>query len=146
LAGRHPHLDVAWHREPEDVLGVVGHARGIALPPYRIDFVDVLQVPRLEAVFPRIDAGFLGHLAHRGLLERLARVLAAGDGLPEAGPIGALEQQDLELHGVDDDERRDRNLESRGAHATRMRAVISASALKYAWGMSRVRWLATGTH
>src|SRR5205085_5936260 len=102
LAGRHPHLDVARHREPEDVLGIVGHARRVAVPPHRIDFVDVLQVPSLEAVPVGVDARLLGHLADRGIAQALAGILAAGDRLPEARAVGALEQQHLERGGVDD--------------------------------------------
>src|SRR5690349_11108367 len=122
------------------MLGVVGHARCIAVPPYRIDFVDVLQVPCLERAGRRIDARFLGHFPASRLLEGLPFVLAAGDRLPEARVVRALEQQHPELRGVDHHEGGDRDLV--GAQ-TRARALTCESPENQPWGMSRVRCCAT---
>jgi hypothetical protein len=52
-----------------------------------------------------LDTGFLEQLAGGGFQQRLVdAVERTGDRLPEAGPVGTLDQQDLEVGGVDDDE------------------------------------------
>src|SRR5436190_4526839 len=117
LARRRPDRDVARHAQAEDVLGVAGHASSIAMLPLRIDVVDVGELPVDEAVERHLgradgDAGFLVDLAHAGLDQRFGeRILRAGDALPEARRVGALEQQHVELVAVDDDEHRLRDLE-----------------------------------
>src|SRR6185369_9893574 len=100
----------AGYPQAEHVLGVVRDARRITVAPYRIDFEHVLQVPVGEVETRGLDASLLADLADRGVAQPLALVLAAGHRLPEAGMVGALEQQDLERGRVDHDERRDRDL------------------------------------
>src|SRR6185436_14598069 len=142
LARLEAHGNPLRHAQPEYVLGIVRDARRVTVAPYGIDFVHVLQVPVLERVAGGVDAGFLEDLPDRRVAQGLALVLAAGDRLPEAGMIGALQQQHLERGRVDHHQRRDRNLH-RPLQPTRMRATTSESPSKKAWGMSRVRWAAT---
>src|SRR5262249_55581006 len=84
LGGLEAHRQRFRDFQPEDVFGVVRDTLRIAVTPYRIDFVDVLQVPRFEAVAAGIDSRLFAHLANRGVAKLLSRVLASGDRLPGA--------------------------------------------------------------
>jgi len=58
-----------------------------------------------------VEPGFLEHLAHRrGFKAVVDVVLGAGDRLPEAGRIGALDQQHLQAGRVDHHQHRLRHL------------------------------------
>jgi len=57
-----------------------------------------------------VDARFLAQFARRGREQRLAGLLAAGDGLPVARRVGALDQQDAQVRRVDQDQRGDGDL------------------------------------
>ena len=75
---------------------------------------------RCSACPAAVDAGFLDHLARRGVRERLVLVvLAAGHRLPEVGRIGAVDQQHVERRRVDHDQHRLGDLEGRG-----MRCIV----------------------
>ena len=74
------------------------------------------------------DAGFLEQLAGGGVQQRFVdAVERAGDGLPEAGPVGALDQQDFEVGGVDDDEDGFGDLVGHEAIVTSAQNVVPAS-------------------
>src|SRR5512132_3287451 len=92
LARRQGHRHPPRNPQAEHVLGVEGHSRREAVPPYRIDFPDVAKVPVGELAAGGVDAGLLAHLANRGLAQALALVLAARDRLPITGVVGTLEQ------------------------------------------------------
>src|SRR5579862_2758891 len=141
LAGREAHRHPPGQLEAEYMLGIPRDARRIAMPPFRIDFVDVLKFPVFEHMTARVDPGFLGDFTDRRVAQRFSLVLASRDRLPESRVVGALEQQHLELPGMDHDERRDRDL---GGHATRMREETSPVPLNHACGMSRERCFASG--
>ena len=82
-----------------------------------VDFVDVGEVPVAQLAADGIDveAGFFQHLAPRRFCRRLVQaVLGAGDALPVARMVGALDQQHLQIGRVDDDEDRLGNLEGLG--------------------------------
>ena len=49
------------------------------------------------------NARFFSELPLRRSYQRLARILTAGDRLPETRPIGTLKQQDLQIGRVHDD-------------------------------------------
>src|SRR5687768_935775 len=140
LAWGERHGQLPGNPQAEHMLGIEGHSRGETVPPYRIDFPDVAQVPLGELVARGVDAGFLAHLADRGLPQRLALVLAARDRLPVSGVIGSLEQQHLEGGVEHHDQRGDRDLVRA---QTRARAVTGPVPSNQAWGMSRVRCRAT---
>src|SRR5688500_4229627 len=140
LAWGERHGHPSGNPQAEHVLGIEGHSRSETVPPYGIDFPDVAQVPFGELVARGVDAGFLAHLADRGLSQRLALVLAPCDRLPVSGMIGALEQQHLERRVEHHDQRGDRDLVRA---QTRARAVTGASPENQAWGISRVRCRAT---
>src|SRR5688572_24077445 len=94
------------------------------MPPMQVDFKPVGRVPPRKRSGRGVDTGFLPDFARRGRLERLLRpVEGAGDRLPEARPPGALEEQDLKVHRVNDHEHRDRNL--RGHFSLKSAASIS---------------------
>ena len=66
------HRRAARHAQAEHVLGVVRHAGRIAVPPARVDVVDVVAGPSragtaCTAGRADLDAGLLDHLAHGGL-------------------------------------------------------------------------------
>ena len=89
------------------MLGVVRHARRIAMPPDRINFVNIGDGPVAQLRGRGRNAGFLHHLAQRRLQQRLVRrIFGAGDALPETGVVGALDQQHLQLRRVDHDQHR----------------------------------------
>src|SRR5690606_19258551 len=71
--------------QPEHVLLVVRDARRVAPSPVHEDLEPVAQLPVPERIASRIQARLLENLAYRGLLQRLAFVLTAGDRLPESG-------------------------------------------------------------
>ena len=85
------------HFHPEYVLLVVRDAGRVAVAPLEVNLEPVLLLPVDERVARRIEPRLFSELARSRLLERLAIVLAAGDRLPETGPVRALEQQDLEI-------------------------------------------------
>ena len=97
--------------EAEDVLGVVRHPGGIAVAPAIIDFVAVFDAPLREIELRGVEPGFLAHFANRGLLQRFAGILRAGDRLPEARRIGALHQQHLAVGRVNQHQHRYGQLE-----------------------------------
>src|SRR5665647_378469 len=82
--------------QTEHMLGVVCDAGRIAVSPVRIDLIDVLRLPVGQRVLPDIQPGLFAHLAYRRLSQRFFAVSAAGDRLPIAGMIGALQQQYLQ--------------------------------------------------
>ena len=57
------HVEAPGQPQAEDVLGVVGDARRVAVPPDGVDLVDVADVPVGERVTRRVDARLLAHLA-----------------------------------------------------------------------------------
>src|SRR5262245_40048373 len=96
----HGDIERARQREPEDVLRVVRDTRRVAVAPVEEDLVAVLFLPVDERVALRVEPRLLADFAHRRSTQRLPFVLAAGDRLPEAGAVGALEQQHLERRRV----------------------------------------------
>jgi len=90
-------------------------------PPWE-DFVLVRAVPVDDAAeLHRIDAGFLAQFASSRLGERLAGFLAPRYGLPKAGIVGTLEQQNAQVRSVHQDESGNGELVGpapRGGHAT----------------------------
>mmetsp|Transcript_59425 Transcript_59425/g.140451 ORF Transcript_59425/g.140451 Transcript_59425/m.140451 type:complete len:206 (-) Transcript_59425:710-1327(-) len=99
------------------MLGVARDARRIAVPPVRIDVVDVGELPVRQHAAERVDieAGLLQHLTARRLGRRLIRaVQRAGHALPVARVVGPLDQQHLQVGRVDDDEDRFGDLEGTG--------------------------------
>src|SRR6202171_895411 len=74
--------------ELEHMLGVVCRTLRIAMAPAWKDFVNIRELPVHDAaIVRRVDAGFLFQFPRRGLYQRLAVLLAAGDRLPEARKI-----------------------------------------------------------
>src|SRR5438045_984815 len=140
LAGGDLHGKRLRHPQPENVLRIVRYARRIAMPPYRIDFVDVLQVPVGKLVAPGFEPRFFANFADGGLPQALALVLATRHRLPEPRMVRSLEEEHLERGRMDHDQRRHRNL---GCAQARIRETISPVPSKNAWGMSRVRCAAT---
>ena len=91
------------HAEAEDMLDIVSHVRSVAGAPLRPDLVAVGEPP----VGQRADrqAGFLDQFAPRRRLEvGIVRLTRAGDGLPEAGIGGPLDQQHIQRGRMDHDE------------------------------------------
>ena len=83
--------DVARHAQAEHVLGVAGHARSIAVPPDRIDVVDVGELPVAQAARAapparrsRCRSPRRPRAAQVSTSGSSARVLRAGHALPEA--------------------------------------------------------------
>ena len=105
------------------------------------DIRDQLGALNADVAFLQEVQGRHEHNARRRLAQALALVLAARHRLPEAGVVGALQQEHVEGRGVDHHERGDRDLV---AHGARMRDVTASSPAKNACGMSRVRCIATG--
>src|SRR5258706_11630089 len=65
LARGEPHRQGPGNLEAEHMLGIVRDALVFAEEPYGIDFVNVLQVPRFEAIEAGGGARFLPHPAGR---------------------------------------------------------------------------------
>ena len=83
--GSSRHGDRLRYLEREDVLGVVRRPGRVAVAPARIDLVDIREPPVDEPAVRRgIDSGLLEELAVRGLPQRFAGLLAAGDRLPDS--------------------------------------------------------------
>jgi hypothetical protein len=79
------------------------------------DFKDVGRLPISEtAIRIGIDAGFLAQLAQRRLDQRFARLLATGHRLPVAGIVSALDEQHAQVGGMNQHQRRNRNLVRHG--------------------------------
>jgi len=111
LAWSEPHRNAFWHRQAEHVFPVVRDARCIAMCPLRENLEIVVHVPVGDAsVAIGIDACLLGQLAARRGDERLAGLLAPGDGLPVLREVGTLEQKHLEARRMNEHEYRYRNL------------------------------------
>ena len=84
------------------MLGVVRDSRGVAITPAFENFVTVLNAPVAERVAGGVDAGFLGHFTRRRCSKRLVFAIeAAGHRLPEPGRCGALDEQHLQVCGMD---------------------------------------------
>src|SRR5690606_21077504 len=100
---------IPWHADAEEVLGIVGDALGIAMAPLQEDLVAVGDLPVRQHVRRDADTGLFPYLAAGGFGQGFARLLAAGDRLPEAGVPLAFELEDLQVLGMNDDEDRDRD-------------------------------------
>ena len=101
------HRRARRHLQTKHPLGVVRHPRRVAVAPVGVDLVNVFQAPvgQHTPVRQGVDARFLLHLAGGCGGPRLGfKILGAGDGLPEPRRVGALDEQDLQCRGVDDDE------------------------------------------
>ena len=99
--------DVARDADGEDVFGVLGDAGGVAVAPGGVDVVDVGKVPVAQGDVGAVgdDAGFFAQFAGGGEQQGfVGGVEGTGDGLPEVGAVGALDQEDFEVGGVDDDQ------------------------------------------
>ena len=59
----------------EDVLGVVGDAGRVAVPPFGEDLVAVGLLPVAELELRGVDAGFLEHFAARRVDQRFVAFL-----------------------------------------------------------------------
>jgi hypothetical protein len=100
------HRRTGRHGQAEDVLGVAGHARRIAITPDRVDVVDIGQLPVAQRrgryrTAANLDAGLLEHLTPAGLDQRfVGLVLRTRHALPVARFVGALDQQHVERRGV----------------------------------------------
>ena len=101
--------------ELEHMLGVVCRTLGIAMAPAWKDLVNIRELPVHDAaIVRRVDAGFLFQFPRRGLDQRLAVLLAAGDRLPEARKIRPLQQQHAQIKRVHQHQRRHWNLAVQG--------------------------------
>jgi hypothetical protein len=99
--------NVARDADGKDVFGVPGDAGGVAVAPGRVNLVDVRDTPvaQDDGLAVGNDAGFFEQLAGGGQFQGfIKRVEGAGDGLPEAGAVGALDEEDFQVGGVDDDQ------------------------------------------
>ena len=90
------------------MLDVVRDAGRVAVPPLRENLEGVGDLPVVEALGRRNDAGFFGDFAACRVDQPLVVLLAAGHRLPETGVLGAFEQQHVERRRINDDEDGDR--------------------------------------
>src|SRR5579871_2640188 len=95
----------------EQVLGVLLHFRCVAIPPGGMDGIAVDDATVRE-ISTRVEAGLLPHLAQGRMQGRLARLQAAGDGLPEIRRLAAQQLQYLAVIRVDDHQYRFGSLKS----------------------------------
>ncbi len=93
------------------MLGVMRYAGRIAMPPNGINFKAVLLHPIDWRVLRRIEPSLFAHFANGGIAQAFAGVLTAGNRLPVAWVVGALEEKDLQSRRVNDNENRDGKLE-----------------------------------
>ena len=114
---------VHWNRATEDLYGhtsaeAVGAHTALIVPDDRRDELDesMTAIRAGERVAPletvRVQSRFLAHFALRRLDEGFTLILAAGHRLPEPRTIGALEQQHLQIRGMNHYQHRDRYLVS----------------------------------
>lgn len=107
LAFAQDYWSIARDADAKDVLGVARDAGRIAVPPGRVDFVDVGEVPvaQHDAAAVGDDAGFFEQLARGGVDQRFVKgIEGAGDRLPEAWTVGPLDEQYFQVGRVDHDQ------------------------------------------
>lgn len=88
--------------EAEDVLQIVRDTWGVALPPEWQDLEVIADVPLAERGGRSDEPGFFFQLTECSLAGRFSFFQAAGDRLPVTGVAGTLNQQNLQIWGVDD--------------------------------------------
>ena len=90
------HHGVGRNAQTENMLGVAGYTRGIAVPPSRINFVNVCYPPIPELVGICINAGFFLDFAGSGVLKRFVqKISGACHTLPKTGVVCTLDQQHI---------------------------------------------------
>ena len=107
LARREGDRGVARDADGEHVFRIVGDAGRVAVAPGCVDLVDVRQMPVDEGDLVAVgdDARFFEQFAGRRFHQRfVGAVEGTGDGLPEAGTVGAFDQEHVQVGGVDDDQ------------------------------------------
>lgn len=139
---------LTWHGQAKHKLGILRHPRRIAVPPDRVDFIDVGKMPVAQAmrgdeggccygwsIDPGIiatadnDAGFFCHFAPCGLKQGFVdQILGTGHRLPIARRIGPFNQQHFQCRGMDYHQHRFRDFER--LHASGNHAQLT---LRWAW-------------
>lgn len=99
--------NVARDADGEDVFGILRNPGGVAVAPGREDLVDAGKTPVAQdnACSVGNDTGFFKQFAG-GCFEQgfVGGVDRAGDRLPEAGAVGAFDEEDVEVGRMDHDQ------------------------------------------
>ena len=88
FAGGNGDLAFLAKLQAEDVLGVLGDARCIAMPPFGENLEGVGDLPVFRWVADGVNAGFLGDLATSRGDQFLVSLAATGNRLPVAWLVG----------------------------------------------------------
>ena len=113
-----PRIQLNWrasrHLKPKKMLRVARNTRRIAMPPARVDVIDVFKLPVQQSMaqpdsLAAVNARFLKNLPLGGFAEILIQsVFTSRDRLPEVWAIDlnvrSFDQQHLHVSGVDDNQ------------------------------------------
>jgi hypothetical protein len=93
LAGGNQDWLREWEHQTEHMFDVFGHARRVAMLPFREDLKTVFEVPVDQMVGSGDDAGFFRNFANSRAIKWFFALLAARNRLPETRIRSPLEQQ-----------------------------------------------------